>query len=204
MGPNHYEILKLSPSSTKKEIKAQYYKLSLQYHPDTLKKNNQVEKRKDVHAKFVEISEAYKILSNETSRREYDRKMGVMNVRFVYAGNQRMQGMRWNKDENSQNRVYNTTSRPAGNGFRPDMKFSNGFYYTQQEPEMFKTPYKRTSSNETSSKTNTSKQYGKEEQEILNKKSDMEEVLGFYGSVFGSFVCVGIVGSIGLGLANLF
>ena len=60
-----YEILGVTKSSTKEEIKKAYRKLALQYHPD---KN----KAKDAEAKFKEINEAYEILSDEQKRKTYD------------------------------------------------------------------------------------------------------------------------------------
>ncbi|PVV03757.1 hypothetical protein BB560_001749 [Smittium megazygosporum] len=64
-----YEILQISPGCSKKEIKSQFYKLSKKYHPDLSKSS-----KGDLKAKFLEISEAYKILSNDSLRAEYDRR----------------------------------------------------------------------------------------------------------------------------------
>jgi curved DNA-binding protein CbpA len=61
-----YRILGLSQNATKQEIKAAYYKLSKLYHPDTCS-------AKDA-AKFIEINNAYSILSKATLKREYDLK----------------------------------------------------------------------------------------------------------------------------------
>ena len=58
-----YKVLEISKQSTKEEIKKAYKKLSRKYHPD-LNKNNK--------EKFVEINEAYEILSNVNKRRVYD------------------------------------------------------------------------------------------------------------------------------------
>jgi len=44
-----YKILKLHPPKTKKELKKQYYKLSLKFHPD----------KGGIEEKFKEISNAY-------------------------------------------------------------------------------------------------------------------------------------------------
>ena len=51
---NYYEILNVDQKSTMKEIKKQYYKLSKIYHPDKCSSD---------HNKFLQISEAYNILS---------------------------------------------------------------------------------------------------------------------------------------------
>jgi len=67
---NHYDTLKITPNATHNEIKSAYYKLTLQYHPD---------KNKSEHAKekFHDISEAYEILGNYESRRNYDQRMRI-------------------------------------------------------------------------------------------------------------------------------
>jgi len=60
-----YTRLGVSNTATPAEIKKAYHKLSLKWHPD---KN----KEPEAQAKFQEISEAYKVLSDPDSRREYD------------------------------------------------------------------------------------------------------------------------------------
>lgn len=65
--PNYYEILGISSTATKDEIKKAYRKLALQYHPD---KN----KSSDAHERFIEINEAYLILYDDEARAKYDRE----------------------------------------------------------------------------------------------------------------------------------
>ena len=60
-----YDTLNVQSSASKKEIKAAYRKLALKYHPD----RNQEEQAKQ---KFLEISKAYEILSNQEKRKKYD------------------------------------------------------------------------------------------------------------------------------------
>jgi len=62
-----YGVMGLTPTATPEEIKATYFKLSKIYHPDICKDPEGVDK-------FVRISKAYEVLSNEDKRREYDRK----------------------------------------------------------------------------------------------------------------------------------
>jgi DnaJ-class molecular chaperone len=62
----HYEVLGLSEKATPEEIKDMYKKLVLVYHPDKCSSNVLVDK-------FRRIQRAYMILSNGTSRAEYDR-----------------------------------------------------------------------------------------------------------------------------------
>ncbi|KAK6904927.1 hypothetical protein I203_105746 [Kwoniella mangroviensis CBS 8507] len=60
---SHYDVLKLSKNSTKQQIKARFYELSKQYHPDA--------KGGDT-AKFHEINDAYAVLGDDSKRRQYD------------------------------------------------------------------------------------------------------------------------------------
>lgn len=62
---NYYEVLGVSKTATKAEIKSAYRKLALKWHPD---------KNKDAGAetKFKEINNAYEVLSDEKKRATYD------------------------------------------------------------------------------------------------------------------------------------
>lgn len=60
-----YKLLELTKKASKDEIKKQYKKLTRKYHPD---------KNPDTKDLFVEINEAYEILSDPKKRRVYDTK----------------------------------------------------------------------------------------------------------------------------------
>gem|GEM_PF-141925 len=64
--PNHYEVLGVSKTATQSEIKQSFRSLALKYHPD--KNKNSEESRQ----KFIQIVEAYEVLSDEQSRKDYD------------------------------------------------------------------------------------------------------------------------------------
>jgi molecular chaperone DnaJ len=64
---DYYEVLGVSKSASKDEIKKAYRKLALKYHPD----RNQDDK--EAEEKFKEAAEAYDILSNEEKKAQYDR-----------------------------------------------------------------------------------------------------------------------------------
>lgn len=66
-----YDVLGVPFNASKQEIKSQFYRLSLLYHPDRPSLESNSDWR---HEKFIQISEAYSILSNELKRRDYDRK----------------------------------------------------------------------------------------------------------------------------------
>jgi molecular chaperone DnaJ len=67
-GQDYYKILEVSHSASLPDIKKSYRRLALKYHPD---KNNG---NKVFEAKFKEIHEAYKVLSDERKRLDYNRK----------------------------------------------------------------------------------------------------------------------------------
>ncbi|KAI9208949.1 uncharacterized protein BJ171DRAFT_487902 [Polychytrium aggregatum] len=60
-----YEILGTSKTASASDIKKAYYQLAKKYHPDTNKES-------DAKEKFMEIQEAYEILSDEKKRAQYD------------------------------------------------------------------------------------------------------------------------------------
>lgn len=65
----YYEILEISPKASKDEIKAAFRKLAKKYHPDTNVND------KTLGEKFREINEAYSVLNDENSRKQYDDKL---------------------------------------------------------------------------------------------------------------------------------
>ncbi|OTA99849.1 hypothetical protein M426DRAFT_67047, partial [Hypoxylon sp. CI-4A] len=60
-----YEVLGVGRDANAKEIKTNYYKLCLQFHPDKAGPG--------ASEKFHQIQEAYELLSDETERARYDR-----------------------------------------------------------------------------------------------------------------------------------
>ncbi|WP_291583989.1 J domain-containing protein [Clostridium sp. UBA6640] len=66
---NFYEILEVSKDATKDEIKKSFRNLAKKYHPDTNIND------KTLSEKFQLINEAYSVLSDEKSRKEYDEKI---------------------------------------------------------------------------------------------------------------------------------
>ena len=64
---DYYEILGVSRSATKEEIKKAYRKLAMKYHPDRNPGDKEAEE------KFKLINEAYQVLSDDEKRAIYDR-----------------------------------------------------------------------------------------------------------------------------------
>ncbi|XP_045710736.1 dnaJ homolog subfamily C member 4 isoform X2 [Phyllostomus hastatus] len=66
-GPrNYYELLGVHPGASTEEVKRAFFSKSKELHPDRDPGNP------TLHSRFVELSEAYQVLSREQSRREYD------------------------------------------------------------------------------------------------------------------------------------
>jgi curved DNA-binding protein CbpA len=66
---DYYQVLELPRGSTADEIKANYRKLAMKWHPDRNAGSAEAED------KFKAISEAYSVLSDEASRRAYDERL---------------------------------------------------------------------------------------------------------------------------------
>lgn len=78
-----YEILKVRPDSSSKEIKLQYYKLCKLSHPDTTTaNNNRNNSAGKASTDFHNILKAYETLKDPLKRKEYDRTLTLMKKSF--------------------------------------------------------------------------------------------------------------------------
>ncbi|XP_069595077.1 dnaJ homolog subfamily C member 24 isoform X1 [Ranitomeya imitator] len=95
-----YSILGAHPSDNQAELKQKYQKLALLHHPD--KQHRDIsEQDKEGARKFIEISEAWKMLGNEETRRAYDlqRRDGEMTHSFPVDSRIPLEEMIWNEYE---------------------------------------------------------------------------------------------------------
>ncbi|ETW04815.1 hypothetical protein H310_03946 [Aphanomyces invadans] len=65
---DYYKILGVPKNFNDRQLKKAYRKLALQYHPDKVEESE----REKAQEKFVEISQAYEVLSDPKKREEYD------------------------------------------------------------------------------------------------------------------------------------
>eukprot|EP01116_Phalansterium_solitarium_P023605 TRINITY_DN8367_c0_g1_i1.p1 TRINITY_DN8367_c0_g1~~TRINITY_DN8367_c0_g1_i1.p1 ORF type:complete len:516 (-),score=167.89 TRINITY_DN8367_c0_g1_i1:233-1780(-) len=72
---NYYQILGVTKQASAQEIRKAYRKLALEWHPD----KHHGEAKEAAEKRFIEVSEAHDILSDEDKRRRYDNGEDVEN-----------------------------------------------------------------------------------------------------------------------------
>ncbi|KAI1271937.1 hypothetical protein F5Y07DRAFT_324014 [Xylaria sp. FL0933] len=85
---NYYADLELQPSASPDEIKRQFKKLALKYHPD-----RNPGREAEVNPKFQVIQSAHEILTDETLKRQYDEARRTYTAR--YPGASGVKGNPW-------------------------------------------------------------------------------------------------------------
>ncbi|CAE7608643.1 DnaJ-1 [Symbiodinium sp. CCMP2456] len=69
---DYYRLLEVDDFASVKDIKGAYKRLALQYHPDK-NRDKKPDKLREMQDEFEKIQEAYEILSDRATRRQYDR-----------------------------------------------------------------------------------------------------------------------------------
>lgn len=110
---NYYEILEVNPKASKEVIEKAYRVLVRKYHPDLYSG----EKQQYAEKKTKEINEAYKILSDEFLREQYDselEKEEIMDRKNSY----QTQRSRVGRNSNSKNNSNNLTEQKTRNSLQ--------------------------------------------------------------------------------------
>jgi curved DNA-binding protein CbpA len=72
---SHYGLLGVQSDASNKQIRDAYYELSRHWHPDRFFRRNVGDFGSQIEAIFTAVTAAYQTLSNETKRKNYDRKL---------------------------------------------------------------------------------------------------------------------------------
>ncbi|KAM9015017.1 dnaJ homolog subfamily C member 24 isoform 1-T4 [Ara ararauna] len=108
-----YAILGAKPSDTLAELKRKYQKLALLYHPDKQKEDVPAGEVEERVQRFIEIDQAWKILGNEETKKEYDLQQREDNLTKEWPLHAQisLEDMSWNEDE----QCYTLSCRCGGN-----------------------------------------------------------------------------------------
>ena len=71
---NYYQVLRVSKDASEDEIKKAYFQLARKFHPDRFDRSVNEHYRAQIGEVFDAITKAYRTLSDETLKREYDAK----------------------------------------------------------------------------------------------------------------------------------
>ncbi|KAK0687627.1 DJC24 protein, partial [Pygoscelis papua] len=108
-----YKILGAKPSDSLAELKRKYQKLALLYHPDKQKADVPAGEVEERVQRFIEIDQAWKILGNEETKKEYDLQQHEDNLskEWPLHAQIHLEDMSWNEDE----QCYTLSCRCGGN-----------------------------------------------------------------------------------------
>ncbi len=79
---DYYSLLSVSTSTGPDEVQDSYYKLAASLHPDVHGADVDPDYRRKLTAVFSRVAEAYKVLSDSTQRKRYDRELGQGRMRI--------------------------------------------------------------------------------------------------------------------------
>ncbi|XP_030306894.1 dnaJ homolog subfamily C member 24 [Calypte anna] len=108
-----YKILGAEPSDSPAELKRKYQKLALLYHPDKQQADVPAGEVEERVQRFIEIDQAWKILGNEETKKEYDLQQHEDNLTNEWPLHAQvyLEDMSWNEDE----QCYTLSCRCGGN-----------------------------------------------------------------------------------------
>ncbi|XP_030129213.1 dnaJ homolog subfamily C member 24 [Taeniopygia guttata] len=108
-----YKVLGAQPSDSPAELKRKYQKLALLYHPDKQEADVAAGEAEERVQRFIEIDQAWKILGNEETKKEYDLQQRGDNLTKEWPLHEQiyLEDMSWNEDK----QVYTLSCRCGGN-----------------------------------------------------------------------------------------
>ncbi|XP_025977653.1 dnaJ homolog subfamily C member 24 [Dromaius novaehollandiae] len=108
-----YKILGAEPSDSLTELKRKYQKLILLYHPDKQSADVSAGEVEERVQRFIEIDQAWKILGNEETKKEYDLQQREDNLTKEWPLHAQiyLEDMAWNEGE----QCYTLLCRCGGN-----------------------------------------------------------------------------------------
>ncbi|XP_065082565.1 dnaJ-like protein 60 [Ochlerotatus camptorhynchus] len=118
---NHYEVLKLKSTCTPKEIREAFIRLSKELHPDV---NASDTNKKAKEKSFVQLLEAYKVLSKTDTRASYDYEISFrirMDQPQAKPAAQNIQNQHWYQNPSN----YQTPDPDSYYGIKGIRKVSN-------------------------------------------------------------------------------
>lgn len=187
---DYYKILGVTAKASKQEIRTAYLQLAKLHHPDSASGNEE---------KFKELGEAWSVLGNEDSRRNYDN-----NKDSWYGNNENSQGFPYRQQYGyNESEWQNPQKNPFEEFFKQQEQSRRGkhteyyeFYDRKSGKKVF---YSFTSNKSTKGQGRKSsyKDYVWEHYEESNKewkdseqKSGILDLLTLTGLVFSSILCI--------------
>jgi DnaJ-class molecular chaperone len=130
-------VLGLAPNASAKEVKAQYYKLSLKHHPD-----RNMSTQTESEALFRQVNEAYMVLADGTKRAAYDATLGVHRPPSQAAMGSQYSSHRGHHGATSYGHMHSTGAGTAAGGFNfhnsPQGGFDQRTHYWEHYGRHFK------------------------------------------------------------------
>jgi curved DNA-binding protein CbpA len=74
---NHYQVLGVTREASRDDIKKSYHSLARRYHPDRFQQSEE-KLRNQIESAFARVARAHEVLTDPSSRSEYDRKLSAL------------------------------------------------------------------------------------------------------------------------------